>query len=107
MSNVTFTLQVRASKLDQKFASNGSKIDQKSVPNRSRKRVCFEVAFQIDFGRLPGRFWDQFWVRNGRSFAVEMGLGSGPGPKLDSKGRLDPTSDHSGSILEAFLKNLL
>ena len=41
------------------------------------------VAFQIDFGRLPGGFWNQFWVPSGRSFAEELGLGSGLEPKID------------------------
>ena len=46
-------------------------------------------------------------LSGGRRFAVRTRLGSVPEPKLDSKGRLDPTWDHSGSILEAFLIKFL
>ena len=90
MSNVTFTLQVKAFNLDQKFAFNGLKIYRKSVPNRSRKRVCFEVAFQIDFGRLLGRLW----VPNGRRFAVRW-----PAFCCPDASRAAPSTDAAPSFL--------
>ena len=46
---------------------------------------------------------DQFWLQNGRSFAVRSAPGSIPDPQVDSKGRLDPIWEHSGTILGAFL----
>ena len=97
MSNVTLTLKAKTSNFNQKFASTGFKIDEKSIQNRSRKRVRFEVASRCALKSILDQFWVDFGTQNGR---VELGkwpsrtgdidLGTGSGVKLGSKGRSKP-----------------
>ena len=46
----------------------GTKIGQKSVPERSRERSRLRSRFLLDFGTIFGRFWDDFWSIFGTIF---------------------------------------
>ena len=56
----------------------------------------------FDFCSTSSMILDQFWLQNGRRFAVESGFESITKPKLTSKGHLDLTWDYFGSEFEAF-----
>ena len=56
MSNVMLPSIAKPLKFNQKFASGGFNIDQKSTQNRSRKRVRFEVASRCASKSILDRF---------------------------------------------------
>ena len=67
------------------------------------KFVLESVVFRfvIDFLQILDQFWLQKWP--GRT--VETASGRATEPQVDSKGRLDPIWERSGTILGTFLQN--